>query len=444
MGITLGATVVAFVSTAAALIAPTAAFGQADVKEPTIEVIQVSGLVDRVVAEFIEASLDRAAGHGAQALVIQMNTKGATVSDARMARLAEQIANSPVAIGIWVGPSGARAYGTPAQLLAAADVSGLSPNSRMGNLGDPLEVAAAVTLDFGAATTRLRQGTIGYQQSRDLGAVRPGTTARDTAVLGDFVVSMDGFVHDGTAIDTARQVDTKAGPRLQVVRSVSYKLPIVDQLMHTVASPAIAYLLLSIALLLLVFEFFTAGVGVAGLTGAACLLLGAYGVAALPHHPWALVLIVLSTVAFAVDIQTGVPRFWTAVGIVFYVVGSVRLWDGVSMSWVPLSAGIVLTVLAVLTGMPSMVRTRFATPTIGRGWMVGEMGEAMTEVSPDGVVKVRDATWRAHTNRATPIAMGDRVRVVAIDGVVLEIEPESGGARDYRERGPKTNEPLNH
>ena len=58
--------------------------------------------------------------------------------------------------------------------------------------------------------------------------------------------------------------------------------------------------------------------------------------------------------------------------------------------------------LAFLAGMPSMVRTRFATPTIGREWMIGEMGEAVVAVDPDGVVVVRDAQWRARTNRATP------------------------------------------
>ena len=42
--------------------------------------------------------------------------------------------------------------------------------------------------------------------------------------------------------------------------------------------------------------------------------------------------------------------------------------------------------------------------------------------------------WRARTNRATPIHAGERVRVVSIEGVVLEVEPEAGGARDHRER----------
>jgi membrane-bound serine protease (ClpP class) len=97
----------------------------------------------------------------------------------------------------------------------------------------------------------------------------------------------------------------------------------------------------------------------------------------------------------------------------------------------------------VLTGMPSMVRTRFATPTIGRDWMIGELGDAVTNISPDGVVSVSGAQWKAHANRATPIASGDQVRVVAIVGTELEVEPLQGGARDYREgRAKLTETPL--
>jgi membrane-bound serine protease (ClpP class) len=86
--------------------------------------------------------------------------------------------------------------------------------------------------------------------------------------------------------------------------------------------------------------------------------------------------------------------------------------------------------------MPAMVRTRFSTPTIGREWMIGEEGQARTAIAPDGTVLVRGAPWRARTNRATPIAVGDRVRVAAIEGLVLDVEPLVGAARDYRERKP--------
>ncbi len=89
------------------------------------------------------------------------------------------------------------------------------------------------------------------------------------------------------------------------------------------------------------------------------------------------------------------------------------------------------------SGMPAMVRTRFGTPTIGRDWMVGEEGTAVTDVDPDGTVRISGALWRARTNRATPIDEGDVVRVVEIDGLLLEVEPEQGGAMDYREMREK-------
>jgi len=94
--------------------------------------------------------------------------------------------------------------------------------------------------------------------------------------------------------------------------------------------------------------------------------------------------------------------------------------------------------VAMVSGMPAMVRARFGTPTIGRESMVGELGEAASDIDPDGIVIVRGASWRARTNRATPIATGEPARVVAIDGLTLEVEPEEGAARDYRERRGST------
>jgi membrane-bound serine protease (ClpP class) len=84
--------------------------------------------------------------------------------------------------------------------------------------------------------------------------------------------------------------------------------------------------------------------------------------------------------------------------------------------------------------MPAMVRTRFSTPTIGREWMIGEEGSASSAIDPDGTVLVRGAPWRARTNRATPIGSGDPIRVAGIEGLVLQVEPLTGAARDYRER----------
>jgi membrane-bound serine protease (ClpP class) len=66
--------------------------------------------------------------------------------------------------------------------------------------------------------------------------------------------------------------------------------------------------------------------------------------------------------------------------------------------------------------------------------MIGEEGTAEVAIAPDGVAMIRGARWRARTNRATPIGAGQALRVVAVEGLVLEVEPPEGGAEDYRER----------
>jgi membrane-bound serine protease (ClpP class) len=152
-------------------------------------------------------------------------------------------------------------------------------------------------------------------------------------------------------------------------------------------------------------------------------------------------LVVLAMLAFSIDVQVGIPRLWTGVGIVLVIIGSWYMFSplpgsSLRLGWLTLVVGIGGIMLTFIVGMPSMVRTRFATPTIGREWMIGEMGSAVTVVAPEGLVTVANARWRARTNRATPLQPGDAVRVVAIDGVTLEVEPEEGGARDYRERRP--------
>jgi len=238
-------------------------------------------------------------------------------------------------------------------------------------------------------------------------------------------------------------IDTTSGE--EAVREIASpvrlrKLSLFKGWMHSVASPAMAYLLFLIGAALLIFEFYTAGIGIAGAVGAICFILGCYGLDVLPTRSWALALLVIAMLGYAVDVQTGVPRAWSAIATVCLILGSIFLYDGFSISWITLLVGIIGVALSMMNGMPAMIRTRFGTPTIGREWMIGMMGEAVTEVKKDGIVMIDGAPWRAMVNRTTPILAGDPVRVVAIEGLWLEIEPEEGGARDYREMRPSHDE----
>jgi membrane-bound serine protease (ClpP class) len=406
-----------------------------------VDVFEVSGILDPIVASEIEQAIDRAERDGSQALVLQLNSRHAVVSRARMVELAERISAATVPVAIWVGPSGARAYGLPGQLLAVAAASGMAPGARIGDFGVPLEVNGAA-LEFGRGTEQLRRDTVGADDARDLGVLALRTSDQGAPVLRSMILSLDGLEYGGRALDTVVETQSADGTIQQTATTPRFfKLGLVPRLFHTVASVPVAYLLLVIGLSLLIFEFFTAGVGVAGVVGVVCTVLACYGLGVLPVRGWALALLLVSMLCFAVDVQVGIPRFWTGVGLLLFTVASVTLYRAdLRISWITLIVGIGGVALTFVVGMPSMVRTRFATPTIGREGMLGELGRAMSDLSPEGIVRVREAQWRARTNRATPIPAGDPVRVVAIDGITLEVEPETGAARDYRERRAITDE----
>lgn len=382
-----------------------------------VSVVEVSGLLDRVLVDFIGTQLTKAEDDGAIALVLQLNSKGAVVDQGRLEALVRRIEASPVALDVWVGPSGSRATGSATQLIAAARTAGLSPGSR-------IELTRALDAAGPRTEGKERTSSVGDKLSADA-AVRQGFVDNVAPTIGEFVTGLPGFESKvvGEGADQERQpiTPTRFG-----------QLPLTGQLLHTVASPPVAYLLFVIGLALLLFELFTAGVGVAGLVGAGSAILGSYGLAALPTRPVAVGLLLLAWIGYGIDVQTGVPRVWSGIATVAFVSGSVLLYDGLALSWVTLLIAIVGMSLAMLGGMPAMVRVRFSTPTIGREWMVGEVGTAVGDVAPDGVVTVRDAPWRARTSRVTPIEAGQEVRVVSIDGLLLEVEPID---QDERGRG---------
>ncbi len=375
-----------------------------------LDVVEVSGFLDPIMADFIERSIEQASAKGSLGLVLQVNSPRAIVDDERLVELAARIRSSDVPVHMWVGPSGAVATGAVGQLAGVVSDLAVAPGSELGDLGPLILPAEHLAEPFADAYPAMQDRTVSSAETIDLGL------AREAPTLGFFVIDLPGFE---TEIDA-----TGDEPVRVPVSPVRFaKLSLVDQFMHTAASPALAYLLFLAGTGLLVFELYTAGVGIAGGLGALSFLLGCYGLAALPARGWAVGLLLLAMFGYGVDIQTGVPRVWTVIATACLTVGSLTLFDGVSLSWVTLLAGIVGVTAGMVTGMPAMVRTRYGTPTIGREWMIGALGLARDPVDPEGVVVIDGAPWRARTQRATPIAEGDPIRVMALEGLVLTVEP---------------------
>ena len=325
-----------------------------------VDVMQVNGLFDHIVVKSIGDAIDRAVDKRSQALVLQVDSRGAVVSDETMAALLDRIAESPVPIAVWVGPTGARLYGAPAQILAVADVTGMAPGARVGNVGPPVSDEHPL----GPGLTALEDRTVGLSDARSLAVFKQRISDEGIPTIHNVLEALDGYSENGVTLDTTTEVVTDSGTvQKETIAAVRFsKLPLLDQLFHTVASPPVAYLLFLVGLALLIFEFFTAGVGIAGVVGGVCTILACFGIAELPARWWAVGLLAAAMVAFAIDVQVGIPRFWTGIGILFTIIGSFWLFEPVSGSslrpnWLSLIAGIGGTMLAFIVGMPSMTRT---------------------------------------------------------------------------------------
>ena len=374
-----------------------------------VDVIEVSGLVDPVQADFVSDAVAGAEQGGAEALVVHLDSDGGVIGGEELDVLARRVAGADVPVAIWVGPNGGRAVGAAFRLLEAADVRGVAPGTRVGRrLADalgPQQALAQRVVDVTAPT------------------------------LGDFIVGLDGRQVGPRTLETAEVVNLpgQEQPKRQPTVVPRFAKPgLTARLLHAAASPSLAYVLLVAGLALVVLELYTAGVGVAAVTAAGSLVLAGYGVGVLPTRPSGLALILLAAFGYAVDVQAGAPRAWTVIATGALVAGSLRLYEGLSPSPVALVGVPVLMVVLMVGGLPALVRARFSTATIGRESMVGESGLALVPVDPEGTVEVRGARWPARANRATPIGAGDPVRVVGVDGPLLEVEPGWGGADEHR------------
>ena len=342
-----------------------------------VEVFEVSGLLDQVLASALEDSITDAQTSGANALILQLNSKQAVISNERLVSIGQAFMNSSIPIEVWVGPSGSTAQGKVAQLALVADSLGVSIGSSIGKTGE----IVFSEKEFGSVliekTNLLRDDILQWDDAIEADLVQCERVSVDelgktltekeqlarcaNPTLGDFLVNRDSFISE--------VIETDAGPRLSpLTKTKINRLNLIDQLMHTVASPPITYLLLVSGLALLLFEFFSIGIGIAGVIGAISVALSSYGLTILPIRPWALLLIFFSMIAFAIDIQTVVPRIWTLIGQVMFTVGTIFLYNqtNVQMSWIPMSVGIIGMLVLMARGMPIMIRGRFATTQIER------------------------------------------------------------------------------
>jgi membrane-bound serine protease (ClpP class) len=199
-----------------------------------------------------------------------------------------------------------------------------------------------------------------------------------------------------------------------------------DRLLAVITNPNVAYLLLMIGIYGLILEFYSPGLGVPGVVGVICLLLGAYALQMLPISYAGLALLLVGITLMVAEVVTPTVGVLGAGGVVAFVAGSIMLFDselpGYRVSLTIVAAAAVASAGIFLLGLGAAARARRLRVTTGREAMVGAPAVALEDFIDSGRVRAFSESWQARSPQ--PVHKGDKLRVTAVDGLVLTVEAE--------------------
>lgn len=392
---------------------------EAKVVQAEILNVFVGDYLDPHNESLIRSTLKKAQDSGITLYIIQLDSDGVAGGDVQA--LSSLMKHASVATAIWVGPTSASYSSELDDFLRASDVVGAASKSLQTKT--QASIVAPSLREF-----------IAQLDNKDI--PRLGITLDTGCSIQETKTASEGSVCHG--IDVAKNEKFTLSTPVQF-----QKLSPIANLGHALINPGFAIGILVLGLCLLAFEFYAASVGVASLAGIGAVIAGIYGLGYLPTHWWAVALVGLGIVAMVIDVQAGGVGFYTILGTILLSIGSFFATErggSYQVSWIATVAVVVMALLFMVGAIPSLIRTRFGTPTIGREDFIGEEGIANGDINPEGNIILRGASWKARTNHATPIRDGEHCKVIKIEGIVLEVEPLVGAAVDYREKRSKKSE----
>lgn len=411
--------------------------------KPAALTIQVDGVINPVKERYIGRALQQAAARDAPLVIIQLDTPGGLGSSTREIVALLLAADRPVAV--YVTPPGAQAGSAGTFITAAAHFAVMAPGTNIGAAspvgagGQDLEetLADKVTNDLSA----LMRG-IAAERGRNAdqleATVRQATsyTAAEAVELNiaDFIAAdLDDLLtqlhgREATAGGRPWTLDT-AGLTTQ-----NLDQNLLEYFLEFLSNPDIAFLLLTIGGLGIVIELFNPGMIVPGVVGGILLILAFVALGNLPAN-WAGVALIILAIALAV-VETQVAGFGIlgAGSIISLILGGFLLFAQFGAPSPTLPAigvnpwlvGGAATALGLALGYlvwdirkSRREERRHADDIVA----VGQVGTALTELAPRGVVRLEDGNWTAVTDDDTVIAAGARVVVIEADDLTLTVIP---------------------
>jgi membrane-bound serine protease (ClpP class) len=430
---------------------PSAAPASAGDPLAPVYLVSATGVVDSVMAGYIEEAVRRAAQDASPAIIVSLNTPGGSLDATQ--RIVSSLLHAPLPTIVWVAPSGGRAASAGTFITLAANLAYMAPGTNIG---------AASPVGAGGAEL---EGTIGDKVRNDaIANIRSIARARGrnvewAASTVDKAVSSTAYeavaigAVDGIAT-SVEDVQRQATGQVVEVGATSVTVdiddaPIVElpmnpfqSVLHLLSDPNIAFILLTLGFYGLLFELQSPNF-VTGILGAIALILAFIGFGSLPLNVGGVLLIGLAIVLFVLEFSVVSHGLLTVAGLICFVLGAFALYTAPGNPTAPdvsvaaplifLMAGVTAAfmILVLVAVVRVRARSRAFAGAYGAGGSsmvpAGSEGLVKTPLTPHGVVHAAGEEWTARSQNEQEIRAGEFVRVVGQEGLTLIVEPELPG-----------------
>lgn len=400
--------------------------------------LEIHGAITPAMALYIDRGISKAEDDGSTAVVIEMDTPGGLSS--AMDDIINDILHSEIPVIVYVAPEGARAASAGMYIAYAAHVSAMAPVTNIGSAtpvqlsgeGDDSETAMdrkvvndAVARVRSLAELRGRNADWAEEAVRD--AVNIGSAEAVELNVIDFIATDKNDLlqqADGMEVKVESgvvTVDTDGASIDEVGMSLF------EQILQVLVNPNVAFVMLSLGTLALVFELSNPGALIPGIAGVLMMVIGFFALGTLESNTAGFVLLAVAFGLFVLEVFVVSHGILTVGGLISFILGGLLLSNTNNPEVLQISRLVIFTTGAMIAlfflfVVGSVAQLYRRPPQSGDALLINQLGVARTDLDPEGAVFTNGEIWRAVSANDELIREGETVRTLDRSGMTLTVE----------------------